>query len=150
MGGQTVTFRLHIPGRLLETAGAANAANPLTRHRLPAANDAVAAEAISEIAGLAGTQVCEPDWEVAGSAALPPMSDAEAATFESRVARSILLGYPDAEERARRLMFRDREGDDRRLCIECRRGGPGWRCSVNAGFLLEQLQRCPSFVLLEA
>ncbi|MCX8018432.1 MAG: hypothetical protein N2690_11115, partial [Rhodocyclaceae bacterium] len=61
-----------------------------------------------------------------------------------------------AEALAERLLIRDREADDRRLCIECRNlaGGPGrWRCtgggsapgSVPADMVVRLLQRCDGF-----
>lgn len=72
------------------------------------------------------------------------------------------VALPEAESLADALVLRDRDGDDRKLCLECchLRGGAGpWRCAnataaqmaVNthhvdlpAG-LTQQLQRCPGF-----
>lgn len=85
------------------------------------------------------------DDEAEDFAAAPSRSDFEIVAFDARVARSTWLGYPDAEGRAEVLWHRDREGDDRRLCIECLHAGPGWRCAKRDSFLLNQLQRCPNF-----
>ena len=86
-----------------------------------------------------------PCWEADDLAGLPALTDAEIAMFEQRVARSTWLGYPDAKGRAERLLHRDRDDDDRRLCIECQHAGPGYRCAKRAAFLADQLQRCPAF-----
>jgi hypothetical protein len=86
-----------------------------------------------------------PYWEADDLAGLPAWTDAEIVTFEKRVARSTWLGYPDAKGRAERLLHRDRDTDDRRLCIECQHAGPGWRCARREAFMLDQLQRCPMF-----
>jgi hypothetical protein len=86
-----------------------------------------------------------PYWEADDQAGLPAWTDAEIVTFEKRVARSTWLGYPDAKGRAEMLLHRDRDGDDRRLCVECLHAGSGWRCARRGGFLLDQLQRCPMF-----
>ena len=65
---------------------------------------------------------------------------------------------PEAEHLAERLVQRDRDGDDRRLCIECRHYRPG-RCGNHgcAGLqvpelgrdLAAMLQRCPGFSIVE-
>ncbi len=86
-----------------------------------------------------------PYWEADDLAGLPTWTDAEIVTFEHRVARSIWLGYGNAKGRAERLLHRDRDTDDRRLCVECQHAGPAWRCAKREAFLLDQLQRCPMF-----
>ncbi len=86
-----------------------------------------------------------PYWKADELAGLPAWTDAEIAAFEMRVARSTWLGYPDAKGRAERLLHRDREADDRRLCVECQHAGTGWRCGRREEFLLDHLQRCPMF-----
>jgi hypothetical protein len=73
------------------------------------------------------------------------MTDAEVVLFDKRVARSIWLGYADAEDRAERLLRRDRSGDHRRLCPECTHARTGWRCAKGDAFLADQLQACPLF-----
>ena len=166
-------FTLRIPGRdEIEPASAANSANPLIlvgahRGAAEAANDttsAVAEEApISGLAGLATPATCEADheakaersaiisangvpyWEADDLAGLPAWTDAEIVTFEKRVARGTWLGYPDAKGLAEKLLHRDRDADDRILCIECSHAGPAWRCAKREAFLLDQLQRCPMF-----
>ena len=86
-----------------------------------------------------------PYWQADDLAGLPAWTDAEIATFEQRLARSTWLGYSDAKGRAERMLHRDREGDHRRLCVECAHAGPAWRCAKHEAFLLDQLQRCPMF-----
>ena len=86
-----------------------------------------------------------PYWEADGLAGLPAWTEAEIASFEKRAARSTWLGYSDAKGRAERLLHRDRDADDRRLCVECAHAGPAWRCARREAFLLDQLQRCPMF-----
>lgn len=86
-----------------------------------------------------------PCWEADDLAGLRAWTDAEIVSYERRVARSTWLGYPDAKGRAERLLHRDRDADDRRLCVECSHAGPGWRCATREAFLLDQLQRCPRF-----
>ncbi len=159
-----MTFKLHIPGRLeVETPAAANPANPLIGHLSVATNDAAASDTISGIAELAGDEArdADHDAEVERSAiisadgvpyceaddlaGLPAWTAAEIAAFEMRVARSTWLGYSDAKGRAERLLRRDREGDPRRLCVECAHAGPAWRCAKREAFLLDQLQRCLMF-----
>ena len=82
--------------------------------------------------------------------------DAEIATFTARVKWLIAIGRPDAEHLAERLSLRDRQGDDRRLCVECRELGAAGRCAaarrgavVGADRRMEPVQstlmRCPSF-----
>lgn len=86
-----------------------------------------------------------PYWEADELARLPAWTDVDIATFEVRVARSTWLGYPGAKGRAARLLHRDRDVDDRRLCVECQHAGPSYRCAKREAFLLDQLQRCPKF-----
>ncbi len=158
-----MTFRLHIPGRVeIEAPPPANPANPLieSERGAVAANDEAPARV--RISGLAG--LATPDdhdsktersaivsaegvsyWEADSLAGLPTWTDAEIALFDKRVARSTWLGYPDGKGRAERLLHRDREGDDRRLCVECQHAGPGYRCAKREAFLLDQLQRCPGW-----
>jgi len=60
------------------------------------------------------------------------MNEGEIATFTARLSRftdhGLRLG--DAERHADALVNRDREGDDRRLCMECAhlQGASTWRC----------------------
>jgi len=93
------------------------------------------------------------------------MNSAELDTFAARLARFTTKGlpYPEAESTADRLVQRDRDSDDRRLCTECQHlqgyGASSWRCgnwqaagiAINprstqlAAGLVYQLQRCPGF-----
>lgn len=57
-------------------------------------------------------------------------SDAEIAAFLSRAARFNRQGRPDAEHLAERLILRDRQVDDRRMCMECRELEPSGRCGA--------------------
>ena len=78
----------------------------------------------------------------------------EEARFTQRI--NIFFGRTDAKELAKRLMIRDREQDDRRLCLECRHF-KSHRLECNnfewAGFTqpklgsnwVSQLQRCLGF-----
>lgn len=86
-----------------------------------------------------------PYWQADSLAGLPAWTDVEVNAFERRIARSTWLGYSDAEGRAERLLHRDRDADTRRLCVECQHAGTGYRCARGEAFLLDQLQRCPSF-----
>ena len=58
----------------------------------------------------------------------PCWDDAEMATFTARAERFALLGRRDADDLAERLTLRDRDGDDRRLCLECTWLGDTGRC----------------------
>ena len=87
-----------------------------------------------------------PYWDADKLAGLQPWTDEEIALFLKRQARIVMLGYVGPSEYlAEMLVHRDRDGDERKLCIECAHAGPGRRCAKNAGFLLEQLQRCDQF-----
>lgn len=159
-----MTFKLHIPGRLISEAPAvANPANPLIGCLPDAVNDAAPASTISGIAGLAAGDDREadheakversaiisadgvPHWDADRLAGLPAWTDGEIVNFEKRLARITWLGYPGAAGLAEKLLHRDRDGDDRRLCVECAHAGAGWRCARREAFLLDQLQRCPMF-----
>jgi len=58
--------------------------------------------------------------------------DAEIAAFTARTERFALLGRADADDLAVRLTLRDRDGDDRRLCLECSWLGDTGRCLAAA------------------
>jgi hypothetical protein len=81
----------------------------------------------------------------------PAMNTLEIKTFHSRVVR--FSGRAAAEQLADRLVRRDREGDDREMCIECLHM-KGMIChnSTEAGMhpmlgenFVDQLQRCAGF-----
>lgn len=95
----------------------------------------------------------------------PAMNTAEIETFAARVARFAAKGLSDgdAEALADKLVTRDRDGDDRRLCVECAhlviRAGRGGSCrngrpaglGIMAGAVelpqdwIVLLQNCPGF-----
>lgn len=114
-----------------------------------AANDAVAAP------------LADPDrWCWPHSAA---MNGQEIDTFTARLARFTDKGasLEEAERLADKLVIRDREGDDRRLCLECvyLQSTGRWRCcsstaadvarEVLASELVRALQRCCGFRLAD-
>ncbi len=89
------------------------------------------------------------------------MNTVEIDTFTGRLARFTDKGLSldEAEVLADKLVIRDRESDDRRLCLECSnlsRTGTGWSCRNwrQAGIgapgvpadLVRQLQRCDGFI----
>ncbi len=84
--------------------------------------------------------------------------DAEIAAFTARTARFARLGHADADDLAERLTLRDRDGDDRRLCLECTWLGDAGRCLAAASGRIPGvdrrlepvqtiLQRCVAFGL---
>ncbi len=89
---------------------------------------------------------------------VPCWDDAEISLFIARMECLTLLGRADANDLAQRLIRRDREGDDRHLCLECAwldgRGrclAAAAGCISGAGRQLEPvttiLQRCDAFEL---
>lgn len=125
---------------------------PKTRADLPAANDPAA----------------DPDrWAWPHSEA---MTGAEIDTFTARLVRFTDrgLGLDDAEALADKLVTRDRESDDRRLCLECfhlsGQSGKAWDCrnwqragvassardaQLSAAAVF-QLQRCDGFTPIQS
>lgn len=91
------------------------------------------------------------------------MNTAEIEGFVLRIGRFAALGLTlaDAEALADELVHRDRDHDDRRLCLECRHlyGRDRWRCAnwrqagnvpfqlgtASAADLVRTLQRCNGF-----
>ena len=82
--------------------------------------------------------------------------DTEIETFMVRSTRFSAMGRVDAEHLAERLTLRDRQADDRRLCVECRELEASGRCAAarrgalaNTDRRLEPTQnilmRCPAF-----
>lgn len=91
----------------------------------------------SKVAALAGLQ-CTTDhapdadrwcWPHSGA-----LNTAELNAFAARRDRLMRWGYAeqDADDMAERLTLRDRERDDRRLCIECRHLAHSGRCKQAA------------------
>jgi hypothetical protein len=87
-----------------------------------------------------------------------PMNPGEVETFTARMFLLMRFGMKArrAEELADKLKRRDRQGDDRRACIECQRLNTArvctaWRQAAIGGpqvgrDLLTLLQRCPAFL----
>ncbi|VTU20132.1 hypothetical protein SRS16CHR_02581 [Variovorax sp. SRS16] len=83
------------------------------------------------------------------------MTGAEIDRMQTRIAIFDRRGFrhDDAEALADKLVLRDREGDDRRICLECSKLQRGMVCSVPAAAgagravapLVRLLQRCPAF-----
>lgn len=57
-------------------------------------------------------------------------NDAEIEVFINRAAKFALLGKADAEHLAERLTLRDRQADDRGMCVECRELEATGRCAA--------------------
>jgi hypothetical protein len=90
------------------------------------------------------------------------MNGAEIDTFKLRLHRFTSKGLSHTSDQALavRLLRRDRELDDRRVCPECTHLVKGWRCNnwrtASGGFdsrpvplaaeLVLQLQRCEGFI----
>jgi hypothetical protein len=84
-----------------------------------------------------------------------PANGQELARMLERAQRGEALGLParEADALADRLHLRDREGDARRLCLECanlRAAADGWRCAalrqpLPRDLVMTQLQRCDKF-----
>lgn len=51
----------------------------------------------------------------------------------------------EAEQRAERLVQRDRDRDERRYCLECQHIRPMTRCAANGSAVKDLLQRCELF-----
>ena len=110
---------------------------------------------------LPGAAAEQPHWlknEVADGCHVPCRDDAETAAFMARTEHFALQGRADAGDLAERLTLRDRDGDDRRLCLECTWLGDTGRCIAAATGRLRGadrrlepvqtiLQRCEAFGL---
>ena len=86
--------------------------------------------------------------------------DSEVSTFTARVLMLLRrgIGVDDADDLAERMTLRDRDGDDRRMCVECSHLGDGGRCLAAASGRVHGadrrmepvqtiLQRCDAFGL---
>ncbi len=77
-------------------------------------------------------------------------TDSEIARFQKREAAFIKngLGIDDAEKLAETMLYRDRpdEGDDRRVCFECKHFAPE-KCRNGQALNPFVMQRCPWFEL---
>lgn len=106
---------------------------------------------VGEAEGVLGTAHDRSCWPFSSA-----MNTAELGRFTAQVARFTDQGLPlvEAEALADRLVIRDRDGDDRRLCLECahlsgRRCGAWQRAAVGGPVLPTSLlalpQRCTEF-----
>ena len=126
--------------------------------------DAGYAATVAEVATVAVAK--SPNSKAANDPALDPdrwcwphsaaMTGAEIDRMVSRVERFVARGVDliEATALADKLVLRDRDGDDRRLCLECDHLRPGERCGVrtvadvSGGRLIDalpNLQRCNQF-----
>lgn len=98
--------------------------------------------------------------EAEGRTIPAPLNEVEIDTFTARLGRLMDLGVilEAAEALADKLLIRDREGDDRRVCLECSYYGSSGRCVAAATGRLPGvsarlepvptiLQRCEAFGL---
>lgn len=75
----------------------------------------------------------------------PEWSDAEIFAFTTRAVKFVRIGLRhDADHLAELLTLRDRDGDDRRLCVECRHCRAA-RCPDGLPLPPEVLHRCGGF-----
>lgn len=121
-----------------------------------------------EVSGRVGTSASNARTPTAKNPPHPSLmtaaTEAEIQVMQSRLALFAYLGVQvDVADRlADKLMQRDREGDDRRLCFECQHligFGGSYRCSQwrqahiapvgLAGELAMTLQRCPMFTKID-
>lgn len=100
--------------------------------------------AITRPAEVANEALAEPGVPIAGRASGNPYmtpeqgdechvcgwDDAEIGMFLARTRRFGLIGRSDAEHLAERLTLRDRQVDDRRMCLECRELELSGRCAA--------------------
>ena len=83
--------------------------------------------------------------EAADRCHTPEWNDAEIFTFTTRAMKFIRIGLRhDADNLAELLVLRDREGDDRQLCVECKHGHSA-RCPDGSPLPPEVLHRCGGF-----
>lgn len=137
--------------------GAATATPATHGHPSPPTVASVATVAVARVEkATANDQALDPDrycWPHSEA-----MNGQEIDTFTLRLGRFTDKGMPlaQAEKAADRLVIRDREGDDRALCLECThlQGAAGHWCCANplaaavarerlAPELVTMLQRCP-------
>ena len=85
---------------------------------------------------------------------LPPAAPARCGLSVKQLARMAFRielfqqhgwGQERAERWAGRLVARDADKDDRRLCVECKNLLNNWRCAKRGAVVADQLQRCASF-----
>ena len=83
--------------------------------------------------------------EAADRCHAPEWNDAEIFAATTRAVRFVRIGLRrDADNLAELLALRDRDDDDRRLCVECRHGR-ATRCPDGLPMPLDTLHRCGAF-----
>lgn len=83
--------------------------------------------------------------EAADRCHTPAWSDAEIFALTTRAVKFVRIGLRhDADNLAELLTLRDRDNDDRRLCVECRYGRSA-RCPDGLPMPLSTLHRCGGF-----
>ena len=83
--------------------------------------------------------------EAADRCHAPEWTATEIFTFTTRVMKFIRIGLrQDADSLAEMLVLRDREGDDRRLCAECKHGRTA-HCPDGSPLPIGALHRCSNF-----
>lgn len=83
--------------------------------------------------------------EAADRCHTPAWSDAEIFAFTTRAVKFVRIGLRhDADNLAELLTLRDRDIDERRLCVECRHGRSA-RCPDGLPMPLATLHRCGAF-----
>lgn len=141
---------------LVPTGAARNAAAPFESG--DAAGKSTGASIIAKVHTAASDRPSRLTTDEADRSHAPSWDDAEIAAFMARTERFAMLGRADADNLAERLTLRDRDGDDRRLCLECTWLGDTGRCLAAAtgripgtGRRVEPvqtiLQRCSAFGL---
>ena len=129
---------------LISSIATSNVRNPVAAVR----SDGVTPEAPPELArtsvtpvtpliveaGMKGVRLYRLTPKQAAECHVGGWDDAEISTFVRRHARLLALGFGDgdADDLAERLTLRDRDGDDRRMCVECTWLGDTIRCLAAA------------------
>jgi hypothetical protein len=120
------------------------------------------AELVELLRGCGGTSPTPRHYQLSKADAdhchWPPWSEPEIAIFSVRVLTFIrrCMSPADADDLAESLTLRDRDGDDRRLCLECTWLGETGKCLAAASGRIAgadrrlepmqtMLQRCPAF-----
>jgi hypothetical protein len=112
------------------------------------------AELLRALSEQAAPEPPKPDPRLTGSNYIPA-TERELVRMLARVQRAEALGLPahEAGVLADTLHLRDRDRDDRHLCVECqhvRADADGWRCAALRGpipreWVTRTLQRCERF-----
>jgi hypothetical protein len=129
---------------LISSIASGNVRNPVTAARsdgvTPEAAPVLARTSVTPVtplivaAGTKGARLYRLTPEQADECHAGGWDDAEISAFVQRHARLLALGFGDgdANDVAERLTLRDRDGDDRRMCVECTWLGDTGRCLAAA------------------